>query len=738
MMSDRQRWRVSLVVAAAGGLLFQVFHLIEHSVQMVMWVRYPQRAPFMSPWAHEASLRLGQVQPGRSSETTLAVARGMEYLHLGGNLVFLGGIVAVWLLARSEPEAAKRSRTALLVQGLHVAEHVVLVSSLLIWGRPVGVSTGFGYFSGTQLSTFRVWWHGGVNLLATVLAISAVVALSTAARGERSTQPRRLMGPAISTMLVPLILALGVGHAAGSAAASHADHESVDDIAGFHLVDVAVSVGLDVQHSAFRWDVTMDPVAMMGGGVCWIDVDRDGWLDLFVTDTWSDGEWGLWNSANAIPTTRIFRNVEGRFEEYTEAWSAGFAARANGCVAADLDGDGYTDIYVTTSRENLLLWNDGGSGFVEGAKAAGVDAYGWHTGVAAGDIDGDGATDLVVAGYANLNSPVPEASTGFPNTFAPVRDLVYLNQGSGVDGRAEFAAVDAGLERDGAEYGLGVVLTDVDLDGDLDLHIANDTQPNRLYLNESSEASGLALRDISATSGTDDPNSGMGIAVGDTNGDAYPDLVVTNLAEQGHASLVSAATASDSSPVYEAKLDEVYAQGLAATGWGAAFGDLDRDGQLDLLVASGAIPITTLAESAEAVVFFCGLDATPGYDDQSDRVGLNHLAERNGRAVALADYDNDGDVDAVVTAIGQPLVLLENRGAPGQWISFDPQVPDPALRVQVSLSDGTVIERQSSSGGSWLSSHDHRINIGYPDGVTVDDVTVLSASQTPVVREGRP
>ncbi len=728
----RRRQRRVILGVAVAGIGFQLFHLAEHTVQMVMWILHPQRAPFMSSWAHEASQILGRVDQTRASETTIVAARGMEYLHLVGNLVFLAGVGALWRFAQGYRSAQAQATRALWVQCAHVAEHVVLVASLLIVGRPVGLSTGFGLLDGTRLSTFRVWWHGGVNLLATVMCVVAVLALwSAVTERELAGRPIRLMRPVAATMLIPLALALVVGQPSGFATAGHAGHDLADDIEGFHLVDVAAQVGLDVQHSAFRWDVTMDPVAMMGGGACWLDVDRDGWLDLFVTDTWSDGEWGLWNSQGALPSTRVFRNAGGVFEERTEQWSAGIPARANGCVAADFDDDGFTDLYVTTARENLMLWNDGGEGFVEGAQDAGVDAYGWHTGAAAGDIDGDGRMDLVVAGYADMNSPVTDASTGFPNTFAPVADLVYLNRGVDESGRSVFedVAVELGVEPDGPEYGLGVVLVDLDDDGDLDLYVANDTQANRLYLNDYTQSGALTLRDVSEQSGADDPNSGMGIALGDTNGDALPELVVTNLAGQGHATL--SMIEAGATPTFVSESGAVRAAGLESTGWGAAFADFDRDGHLDLLLASGAIPIESLQSASEPVAIFCNLDGEgdgAGFVNSSEAVGLDAIDPRNGRAVALADYDNDGDVDAVVTAIGQPLVLLENRGAPGWSVTIDPGVPDPGMRVSVELSNGTTIDRHTMAGESWLSSHDPRLTIGFADGVEVARVVVTRSN----------
>ncbi len=150
------------------------------------------------------------------------------------------------------------------------------------------------------------------------------------------------------------------------------DRPAVASMETVQFTDVAEEVGLDFRHGAFRWGTTGDPNAMMGGGLCWIDVDDDGWLDLFVVNTWSEGEWGRWRQEGALPSTRLFRNDRGRFTDVTDDFGAGLEIRGNGCVAADLDHDGFTDLYVTTERENVLLWNEGGDRFVADDGSAGV------------------------------------------------------------------------------------------------------------------------------------------------------------------------------------------------------------------------------------------------------------------------------------------------------------------------------------------------------------------------------
>ncbi|MDH3705049.1 MAG: VCBS repeat-containing protein, partial [Acidimicrobiia bacterium] len=344
------------------------------------------------------------------------------------------------------------------------------------------------------------------------------------------------------------------------------------------FTDVAAEVGVDFRHGAFQWDTTGDIPAMMGGGVCWLDYDGDGWMDLFAVNTWSDGEWGRWRQAGGLPTSRLYRNERGRFVDVTEATGAGLAMRGNGCVAADFDGDGYTDLYVTSDRANALLWNVDGERFDEGAEAAGAATSGWHSGAAVGDLDGDGQLDLYVAGYADPSRPIPGATKGFPNTFEPVADLVLVNQGTSDGSRPTFAdvAAEVGVERTQLDYGLGAVMTDVDADGDLDVYVANDTQPNRLYVNRADAASsaGFGFDEVGVEAGVGDDNAGMGVAAGDYDGDGMPDLVVSN-----HEDQVTNVFRSDATAGFVDALPEIGQPDLALdlTGWGASWFDADLD-----------------------------------------------------------------------------------------------------------------------------------------------------------------
>src|SRR5205085_4378985 len=166
---------------------------------------------------------------------------------------------------------------------------------------------------------------------------------------------------------------------------------------------VAAKAGLDFREGAFRYGVTNDPPAMMGGGLCWLDYNNDGWLDLFVVNSYGEGDIGAYSAHGGLPRTALFRNVDGKFENVTRASRTGRVVRGEGCVAADLNGDGYTDLYVSTAQSDELLWNNGNGTFTEGARSHGVVSFGWHSGAAVSDVNGDGRPDLFVAGYTDMN-----------------------------------------------------------------------------------------------------------------------------------------------------------------------------------------------------------------------------------------------------------------------------------------------------------------------------------------------
>ena len=499
-------------------------------------------------------------------------------------------------------------------------------------------------------------------------------------------------------------------------------------LSGLRLRNVAQEVGLDFRHGAFRFRTSRDTVAMMGGGICWIDFDDDGWLDLYAVNSHSiELDVAMWRKQGGLPRSALYRNVNGRFVNVSRGSGADVSVRGNGCVAADFDLDGRTDLYVTAAGYDALLWNEGGGRFVEGARTAGISTYGWHAGAAVGDVNRDGLPDLFVAGYTDLNAPVPErAGAGFPTSHAAVRDRLYLNLGAGPKGHARFREVGlrAGIETARVDHGLGAVFTDFDGDGRIDLYVANDLDANRLYRNVP-HAGGLGFRlvEIGGRHGVADRNAGMGVAAGDFDADGRADLFVTNSHRQLHGvfeSREAGATRSfaDGRPRFARAFDTTLA------GWGVSWADLDHDGDLDAVATNGAIPVTDLTADAEPVQVFEN-GSSGRFADASASVGLGTGPYLNGRGLAAADYDNDGDVDVAINSIGGPLVLLQNAGdSGGHWLEVKLERFSPGARVTAVLPSGRKLVREVQAGGSYLSSEDPRVHFGLGEARAVRELVV--------------
>jgi Na+-translocating ferredoxin:NAD+ oxidoreductase RnfD subunit len=439
------------------------------------------------------------------------------------------------------------------------------------------------------------------------------------------------------------------------------------------------------RQGVFRYGVTNDPAAMMGGGLCWLDYDNDGWLDLFVVNSYGEGDIGGYSAHGGLPRTQLFRNDHGRFVNVTARAHAGRAVRGEGCVAADLNGDGYTDLFVSTAQSDELLWNNGNGTFTEGARSHGVVSFGWHSGAAVGDVNGDGRPDLFVAGYTEPNAPIPGSMAGYPTNHLGVRDRLFLNLGHG---RFKEAGVAAGIDKAPYDHSLGAVFTDVNGDGRLDLYVANDEDPNRLYVNEPGGPLGFHFVDEAKTFHVGDRNAGMGVADQDGR------LFVTNSRRQTHASYrQSGATRFTASA-------QQLPQNVTA-GWGASWVDLDNSGKLGLAVANGSIPITRLPKDAQRLQFLVSrgralVDA-----------GLLQKLRLNARGLAAADFDNDGRVDVAVSTIAGPLLILRNESKAGHWLEVGFKRLAPGTRVTVN-----GVTREVQAGSSYLSSEDPRLHFG--------------------------
>jgi hypothetical protein len=481
---------------------------------------------------------------------------------------------------------------------------------------------------------------------------------------------------------------------AGAPPAGEPTLAKVPVLAGYDLTDVAARVGLDFHQGSFAHGISNDPQAMMGGGVCFIDFDGDGKLDLFAVNSYDDPHFG---SYPQVPRSRLYRNVGGRFV----ATGVSVAVKGEGCVAGDLDGDGRPDLYVTTATNDVLLWNDGGGRFTQDAR---FHTAGWHAGAAIADVNGDGRPDLYVAGYADMQHPISGSVKGFPSNYLGVPDRLFLNEGRR---RFREVAAQAGIDAQPYDHSLGALFTDVNGDGRPDLYVANDEDPNRLYLNEAGGPLGFHFVDHAREQGVADANAGMGIA------DAGGYLFVSNSRRQTHA--VYRRTGRGYTDIRRTFQN---AFGTNLTGWGDSWVDLRNDGSPELALANGAIPVINLGKDAAPPQVLARTDGR--WVDS----GLLRSLKTNGRGLAAGDYDNDGRVDLAINTVGGGLMLLHNTSPAGHWLEVAVKPFSPGAVVTLVRQDGSTVVREVHAGSSYLSSEDPRMHFGVGTDTTVRAISV--------------
>ncbi|MBP9072872.1 MAG: CRTAC1 family protein [Caldilineaceae bacterium] len=540
----------------------------------------------------------------------------------------------------------------------------------------------------------------------------------------------------------------------------------------FTLTNVAEASGIVFRHGAFATQIFQDPAAAMGGGLCWLDYDNDGWLDLYLVNSHAVDEVDYWQGQGGLPRNALFRNIgatqPGQFEDVSTASAADLAAVGNGCLAADLNMDGFTDLFLTADGPNALLWNNGDGTFREGAMAAGLAAPEWNSAAVAGDLNGDGWPDLFVAAYIDLKNKVPKPSGAFPQDYYGLPDHLYINNG---DGTFRDVTELVGLDR--IERGLGGLFSDLDRDGDLDLYIANDGHPNRLYANNpwpggiTGDPAGIGFRfeDLTESAKVGDSGSGMGVAGGDYDGDGQTDLFITNWERELNA-LYRNETSESGILTFQYSTFRIGVSGLGngQTGWGTHLADFDQDTDTDLLIVNGRVPVTNMQTDPETMRYYRnrtvdltgagGVDlpvaAEVKFTEATAEIGLDALGRILGRGSAAADYDQDGDLDVAINVAAGQAVLLRNDGQPGNWLQVGADRFAPGLRVEITLADGRHLVRELYAGSSYISTESPFLHFGlgraeivstltahWPDG-TITQLENIAANQRLILPAPQP
>lgn len=494
---------------------------------------------------------------------------------------------------------------------------------------------------------------------------------------------------------------------------SGAAHPSWPAQGSFHFESVGAAAGLEVTTWAGRADKP-HLLESGGAGIALLDFDGDGLLDAYIVNGWRlEGERVVERGVN-----RLYRNRgDLRFEDVTEAAGVGDTGWGTAATVGDIDGDGRPDLYVSNFGPDVLYRNQGDATFA--AVDGGPSFDGWSSSAVFFDADADADEDLFVTAYieATLEEVLtaelsllwkgvrvmsgPFGHRGAPNRF-------FRNVGNG---RFVEATDEAGLTDVGLFFSFGVIATDLDGDGLLDLYVANDSNPNYVYRNLGGgrfEEVGLwsgAAFDVDGTA-----QAGMGIAAGDYDRDGRTDFLVTHFAEDVSTLYRNRGDMAFEDATRDAGLAEPT---FAPLSWGTCFADFDLDGDLDLFVANGHIypqaddnpaAATSYAQTNQLFEHVGGR-----FVDVSETAGPGLAVRESSRGAVCGDLDDDGDVDLVVWEVDAPPTLLRNdTPRRGSWLGVD--APD-ALWVEVVA--GNRRWRQARvNGGSYASAGDPRFHFG--------------------------
>lgn len=486
------------------------------------------------------------------------------------------------------------------------------------------------------------------------------------------------------------------------------------------FAEVAQQAGIRFKHEKGGQGMRYMPETY-GSGVAFLDCDNDGMLDLYFVN---GGRLPGLSTAPLAHNALYHNQGDGTFAEITESSDTGDTGYGMGVAVGDYDNDGDADLYVTNFGPSKLYRNEGQGRFSDFTAQAGVGDGGWSSSAAFADVDLDGALDLYVCKY--LDYPVKDPLTCLvgnsserlycdPRKFPGQQDRFYHNLGPAQGWRFADWTERMGLAKTQGKE-LGVVFGDLDLDGDLDLYLANDMAPNALYRNEGSRFVERGLASGTSLSLEGKVQAGMGVDLGDYDNDGRPDLFVTNFQWESNSLYRNLGNGFFADMAVESGL---YQLSFPYLGFGTGFLDADGDGDLDIFVANGHVydnveridPAASYAQRSQLLLnqgkgrFVEAQDAGPGLEPA-----------RVSRGAAFGDFDNDGDTDIALNNSGGWASLLRNEGSKPHWLGIrlkGRQSNRDAVGAQVRVRAGGQEQwRQVRGGGSYLSAHDLRLLFG--------------------------
>ena len=470
----------------------------------------------------------------------------------------------------------------------------------------------------------------------------------------------------------------------------------------------------------------------LGPGVAFLDFDNDGWMDVFLVNSGPSDFYRPTAKAHHA----LYRNNQGRgFIDVTaRAGVAAGSSFAMGAAVGDFDNDGYPDLFVTSYGPSTLYHNNKDGTFTDATRQAGVATNRWTTSAAWFDYDGDGLLDLFACGFVDYRRETQEAcikarggKPGYciPRMFRPGPSFLFRNVGGG---RFVDVTAEAGITRRPGKS-LGVVATDIDGDGRMDLFVANDTVENFLFMNRGGkrfEDTGIAALVGLGHDGA--ARSGMGVDAADVDGDGRQDLFVSNIDREMFALYRNTAYGVFDDLSFGG---EIGRSTYNLSGWGAKLFDYDNDGVIDLLVVNGH-PDDKVSERTAKVKYrepMLLFRQSNGFRNVSALAGPVFTRDLSARGLAVGDYDNDGRLDALVGVNGdEPLLLRNGSGEGNSWVGLKlrgVKANRDGVGAKISWrAGGAVRTRLKTGGGSYLSAHDPREVLGLGPASKVDWVEV--------------
>ena len=529
------------------------------------------------------------------------------------------------------------------------------------------------------------------------------------------------------------------------------------DAAAVRFTNIAAEAGISFQHENGATPEKYLPETMGGGGLIF-DYDNDTWPDILLINGGSFADEDVQRGARH----RLYRNnSDGTFTDRTDDAGLGISGFGMGACSADYDNDGWVDLYITSVDANRLYRNTGEGSFIDRTSESGVGFDEWSASCAFGDVDRDGDVDLYVTNYVDFrfdnNKYCGDEITNervycHPNVYNGLSDVLYRNNG---DGTFNDVSREAGVYTTQGK-GLGVVFGDYDDDGWVDIYVANDSVRNFLFHNTGDgtfEEVGLLAGVALGEEGK--PLAGMGTDLGDIDNDGLLEVIVTNLSRQTHNLYRNLGNGF--------YIDATFPSGVGTAtlpfvGFGTAFFDYDNDTDLDLAIANGDV-IDNIELFRDDTTYpqrnlLLANDGTGRFEDVGLRSGPGFDLEKVGRALAVGDLDNDGDLDLLIVNSGQTADLLRNDGGNQnnsilvRLVGEESNRDGIGARLRLEV-DGKTLSRDLKAGSSYLAQNDLRVHFGlgqsesanrlevaWPSG-TVDAVENLGANQVITVSEGR-